>query len=228
MENQTSDNSREIFSLADAGFLVYMSGMRSAADSASEILEKIGNDIGESDSVPLQFHLAIFYLAVGAKTVMATAHIEQNFKYRILDHSVEFYFKDLEEFSADPKNAVDAERFVKDPEERQLFLDKMHSFPIPALQNTNRLPLTPLSQIASLFFDRRMREYQDLWNSDWQRKGGPNFFPRLPGKVFQHWTGKDGWSREGMMFSLVLWMLEISFYSSLYDQFRDIEITNNQ
>lgn len=221
---QTIDDTPVTF--VDLGFIVYMSALSSATKCTAEILSKLKPNYTKDEETKLQFDLSISFLAVAAKVIMALDRFSKTDKQRVLNNAVDHYFKDLAEYSADPSHAVDGTFFVKDPEEYLLFIKEIKNVPLKSARMEERLPSTTLNTIASIVFSKRLQEYQDLWNHDSSRQSQPNFFPQLPSRVYKHWVGKDLSGQDAFVFSPLLWSRQLTFYSTLYDEMRDIDLAS--
>lgn len=218
------------WSRTEAITLAYILALHSATEAAKELIKvmEISNDL-DSEEKKLQFDLSIGFLVVAAVDVCNNRRWSETLQKEIMDGVCQRYITDLEEFSnRDPiGNTVDAEFFVRDASERELF--KQY-----AGLKTEKLPKTSLSALAACLFQKRFLEYQKLHLQDiqtmWRHQDEPRFFylPLMPEKVYEHWSGRQDKTYDRLKFSTTLNLHLSSLSLALAKQLSDITVNTER
>lgn len=209
------------WSRTEAIEFVYILALHSATGAAKELIKimGIGNDL-DSEEKKLRFDLSIGFLVVAAVGVCNDRRWSETLQKEIMDGVCQRYIADLEEVSnRDPiGNGVDAEFFVRDASERELFRRY-------AGLKTERLPKTSLYTLAACLFQKRFLEYQALHLQDietiWRHQNEPRFFylPLMPQKVYEHWSGRQDKTFDRLKFFTTLNLYVSGFSLALAKQF---------
>ena len=210
--------------------LVYTLALHSATEAAKELIKvmEISSDL-DSEEKKLQFDLSIAFLVVAAVSVCNNRWWRETLQKEIMDGVCQRYITYLEEFSnRDPvDNTVDAEFFVWETSERELF--KQY-----AGLKTQKLPKTSLYTLAACLFQKRFLEYQKLHLQDietmWSHQNEPRSFylPLLPQKVGAYWSGRQPRTYELLKFSTTLNLHLSNFALSLAKQLSEITVNTER
>ncbi|MBU0693130.1 MAG: hypothetical protein KKC11_00445 [Candidatus Omnitrophica bacterium] len=217
--------------------LVYSFALHATTETAKDILEpmEVGNK--DAEKKKLEFDLSIAFIVKASDVVCGRIKWDNNLRKAIMDGVCDLYFADLEKFRQEghTKNSVNVGFFIRNKDEIALFCAQL---PQNAKVDINNFHghggKTSLYTLASLFFNKRFLEYQELLKSD-TIKGvvnkQPGFLPQMPHKVYEHWSGKAGEessTMEPIMFVTVLDTHLCSFGLALAKQISEITVNNRQ
>ena len=209
--------------LSELGSAIYLQALSASKKTADTILEHLDHRRSDWETFKLQFCLTISFLVPAAKAILASSVLSKSEKRKVHDDMVVAYFDDLH--TTDPNDFVNTAEFIKDAEERNMFVNSLPDEVALSLQRSGSLGKTSLHDIASAIFNKRFTEYQDWWNSDFQRSMNAGFFPLLPKAVFTHWTGERDTTPEMFKFSLDLWKEHTIFLATLMKVLEKIDLS---
>ncbi len=201
--------------------------MRASADAAKALLDRIESEktsLNEEEK-KLQFDLSIAFLFMASDCVCGNRRLDGGFQTELMDGVCNRYIEDLEKYrEQDPiHNSVDADFFIRDAGERA-------SFRRYANLDTDKLPKTDLYTLASCLLQERWLEYRELHKQDIQDTltKRPGFVPRMPQRVYEHFSGEKSRTPERLMFTVELYTRLAAFGLTLTKQLSEISVKTTE
>ena len=154
------------------------------------------------ERIKLNFDLLIPHITVAIVEAEADKRFNSHVK-PIIYSIVDLHHEVLKTTHKEIKGGVfDGNYFVPDIEERRLILKKLEGSNY--LPKDITLPRMGLSVVSDCLFEKRLNEYRKIWISDMQRQHQAGFIALMPSKVYEHWSGKDYETNEGLIFNMCL------------------------